>query len=269
MKRDPDLCTRCGQCVDACPAGVMIIDVDSNYQWANCRQCGACIDACSQAALSWEQFPEAEWVDQPVRRFAAPGLQNTEAVIQVVQTRLRGGDIRTIVCGSSSGASVCRLVDAGLPPHCRVVNISAPANAYRRYGWRPITASGDAELRARGIISHQQAADASTFRVGPRHSSCVRGTFRCSRPDLALWEALIGIGGMGLKTAVECTLDACLQGAARMGERVIGVAGTGRGFDTAAVIRATTPAAMWGENPDERLQIEEILAAPRVPRRYF
>ena len=64
--------------------------------------------------------------------------------------------------------------------------------------------------------------------------------------EKVLNETLIDIGGMGLKTAVECMLSACRSGDIGIGQRVIATAGTGWGLDTAAVIRATTPAKCFG-----------------------
>jgi hypothetical protein len=191
------------------------------------------------------------------------------AVVEVVQQRLQTGDISAVVTGSSSGASAMLLVDSGLPTGCRVMNVSAPADAFERFGWRPMTAEAKAELARRGITLLEQAADWRAAARALCHCSNTAETVRCARPDLLFYETLIDVGGMGLKTAVECVLDACLQRAVEVGERVIGVAGTGRGFDTAAVIRATIPACVFGQDPSERPEVEEILATPRPKQRYY
>jgi len=247
----------------------MILDLNSNYLWTRCRHCGACIDACPEAALSWEELPAAGWDDRAVRYFAAPGPQNTIGVIEVVRHRARAGDVSTVVCGSSSGASATLLVDAGLPARCRVINVSAPPDAFERFGWRPMTPEGKAELAKRGVAILEQQTDWAAFAPVTCHFSAVPDKAEFARPELLLNEVLLDVGGNGLKTAVECVLDACLQGAITKGERVIGVAGTGRGFDTAAVIRATVPEAVFGEDPARRLDIEEVLATPKTKRRYY
>lgn len=247
----------------------MILDLNSNYLWTRCRQCGTCIETCPEGALSWEQLPAPEWDDRPVRCFAQPGPQNTPQVVEVVQRRLAVGDVSTVVCGSSSGASTMRLVDAGIPARCRVINVSAPPDAFERFGWRPMTPEGKAELAKRGVAILEQQTDWAAFAPVTCHFSAVPDKAEVARPELLLNEVLLDVGGNGLKTAVECVLDACLQGAITKGRRVIGVAGTGRGFDTAAVIRATAPEAVFGEDPARRLDIEEVLATPKTKRRYY
>ncbi len=54
MKINPDLCSACGQCADACPVeciepsghvyGYYIIGL-------NCVDCGACVEVCPQGAI--------------------------------------------------------------------------------------------------------------------------------------------------------------------------------------------------------------------------
>lgn len=267
--RDRELCKRCRTCERACPAGVMVLDLNSNYLWSRCRQCGTCIEACPEAALSWEELPAPEWDDRPVRYFAHPGPQNTAQVVEAIQRRLRMGDISAVVCGSSSGASAMRLVDAGLPPDCRAINVSAPPDAFERFGWSPMTPQGKGELAKRGVAVLEQQTDWAALAPVMCRFSAVPERAEFAQPELLLNEVLLDVGGNGLKTAVECVLDACLQGAISKGERVVGVAGTGRGFDTAAVVRATVPQAVFGSDPTQRLEIEEVLATPKIKRRYY
>ena len=161
------------------------------------------------------------------------------------------------------------LVDAGLPADCRIINVSAPADAFERFGWRPITAAGKAELVKRGVTVLEEQTDWRALGPVKCHFSAVRDRVEFAQRELFLYEVLLDVGGNGLKTAVECVLDACLQGAIPVAERVIGVAGTGCGFDVAAVIRATIPAAVFGSDSAQRLEVEELLATPRTARRYY
>lgn len=52
-KVDPDKCTGCGACVDACPVeaislndDVAVVDEDT------CTECGLCVDECPNDAIS-------------------------------------------------------------------------------------------------------------------------------------------------------------------------------------------------------------------------
>ena len=53
-------------------------------------------------------------------------------------------------------------------------------------------------------------------------------------------------------------------GAVKVGERVIAVAGTAWGADSAIVMKATRFEDAVGERPQSRMKIEEILAMPKV-----
>ena len=77
------------------------------------------------------------------------------------------------------------------------------------------------------------------------------------------WMTLICVGGHGLRTAVEIVFMAVEGGAVKVGERVIAVAGTARGADSAIVMKATRFEDAVGERPLSRMKIEEILAMPK------
>ncbi len=57
VKINRKLCTSCGNCVEACPFGVLEIK-DGKAVVANqekCQKCGACISACPNNAIKIEE----------------------------------------------------------------------------------------------------------------------------------------------------------------------------------------------------------------------
>jgi electron transfer flavoprotein alpha subunit len=53
----PDKCSACGQCVDACPFGVLSLEGDTLIIGDGCTLCGACVEVCPEQALA---LPEQE-----------------------------------------------------------------------------------------------------------------------------------------------------------------------------------------------------------------
>ena len=89
-------------------------------------------------------------------------------------------------------------------------------------------------------------------------------TIAVQRPKSDLfWMTLICVGGHGLRTAVEVIFMAVEAGVLKVGQRVIGVAGTGQGADSAIVMKASRFEDAVGPDPGNRLKIEEILAMPK------
>ena len=55
---DLDKCTGCGNCVPACPFGLLEIVDDKVQLREGCTLCGACQEACSYEAICIEAIPE-------------------------------------------------------------------------------------------------------------------------------------------------------------------------------------------------------------------
>ncbi len=64
---DLDKCTGCGNCVPACPFGLLEIIDDKVQLKEGCNLCGACQDACSDEAILVEAVPETEVVSDSHR----------------------------------------------------------------------------------------------------------------------------------------------------------------------------------------------------------
>lgn len=45
------ICTGCGDCVEACPAGAIALNGRAHIDQAACVDCGSCADACPQGAI--------------------------------------------------------------------------------------------------------------------------------------------------------------------------------------------------------------------------
>jgi ferredoxin len=51
-KVDPDACTGCGACAEACAVDAIAVDDVAKVNEDLCTECGACIDACPVEAIS-------------------------------------------------------------------------------------------------------------------------------------------------------------------------------------------------------------------------
>ncbi len=84
------------------------------------------------------------------------------------------------------------------------------------------------------------------------------------RPEADLfWMSLILVGGHGFRTAIEVVFMAVDAGSVEVGKRVITVAGTGEGADSAVVLKASHYEDAVGPDPEKRLKVEEVLAMPK------
>lgn len=204
-------------------------------------------------------------VKRIIRYFAEPGPQNTDATIDAILERVREGDIQAIVVASMSGRTAIKVAEglkaAGL--EVKVVCVTGPPS-WEQYGYEmPLLKPKErAKLKQLGvaIVDHVE----EPFREITFRNWWEEETIEVPRPEADLfWMALICVGGHGFRTAIEVVFMALEAGAIKLGERVIGVAGTGEGADSAVVMKATRFEDAVGPDPDKRLKVEEILAMPK------
>lgn len=201
-----------------------------------------------------------------VHFFENSGEANTHDVIEAVVKRVEEGDIEATVVASISGRTAIQvaghLEERGLK--IRVVCVSGPPSweKYPEYEFPLIKERERKKLNEMGVQvvdSVEEPFKPITFR-----NWWERETIEIPRPESDLfWMTLICVGGHGLRTAVEVIFMAVEAGVIKVGERVIGVAGTGAGADSAVVMKASRFEDAVGPDPVKRLKIEEILAMPK------
>jgi len=173
------------------------------------------------------------FVERKCRYFARYGARNTEDVIEIVSRRLKEGDLRTVIVASTSGSTGLKFAEA-LKNKAKVIAVSYQEMSPRLRN--KILDLGGAVIEEADLPLHKRGMDK------------VRNAFYTL--------------GQGFKVAVEVMLIAVDEKAVNPGEEVIGVGGTEKGADTAIVLKATSSRKIFSSDPDERLEIREILAMP-------
>jgi hypothetical protein len=189
--------------------------------------------------------------------FEAPGAQNTTAVIQVVKQRLRRGDIRKVLVASESGRLALRVRKqlSGMSVVCVTYDKETrkkyrkPALMKDRLLGKGVTIVERPEPVGRGLV-FRNWWERRTLKI----SGAMADLF---------WMTLICVGGHGFRTAVEIVFMAVEAGIVKVGEKVVSLAGTGWGADSAVVMRGSKFEDAVGEVVAKRMKVEEVLAMPK------
>jgi len=172
--------------------------------------------------------------------FEKPGRENTTEVIGLVKERARARGISKVVLASTRGGTAKAAAEAfeGTDLHLVVVPW--------QFGFgdqQPFPQELVAELERKGHRVH--------FGTMLFHTEDLYGT---STPKVMA--NLLRIFGQGIKVCVEIIMMACDGGCIEQGEKIIAIAGSGGGADTAAVASAAP------SNKMAALRIHEIICKP-------
>jgi len=179
-------------------------------------------------------------MEEKIIYFERPGNENTADVLRLVKERAHARKIKKVVMASTRGETARAAAKAleGTGLHLVVIPW--------QYGFRdtqPFPPELVAELQEKGHRVH--------FGTMLFHTEDLYGN---RTPQVMA--NLLRIFGQGIKVCVEIAMMACDGGCVDIGEKVIAVAGTGAGADTAVVGTASPSTKMT------RLRVHEIICKP-------
>ena len=194
-------------------------------------------------------------VKRQVYYFDEPGEENTQLVIQAVSQRLAASGIGKVIIASTSGETAVEFAHS-LGDTAELVCISeAPYRRELSEEWPCLQQEFGQELERLGV------AIIDTAPYVFQNSVLEGAAWSGDSPERLVKETLYSFG-QGMKVAVEVALIGVSCGYVTPYEDVIAVGGSGKGADTAIVLRATYPACMFSKDPAKRLEIKEIIAMP-------
>ncbi|TEU11804.1 MAG: hypothetical protein E3J21_22715 [Anaerolineales bacterium] len=180
--------------------------------------------------------------------FEKQGGGNTERTLQIAKARAEELGIRTILVATTSGATGVRAAEEFQGFNVVVVTHST---GFKEPNYQELTEENRQAIEAAGaqIMTCQHAFG---------------GVGRAVRKKLGTYELeeiiayTLRTFGQGMKVACEIALMAADAGLVRTDEPAIAIAGTGRGADTAVVLRPANAQTFFD------MRIMEILCKPRL-----
>lgn len=201
-----------------------------------------------------------------VHFFESVGEENTSEVIKAVVDRAKEGGIEAVIVASISGKTSVKVAEqlkkSGL--RLKVVCVSGPPSwkKYPEYRFPLIKEEMRRKINALGIQVINDVEE--PFRPITFRNWWEKKTIEVARPESDLfWMTLICVGGHGFRTAVEVVFMATEAESVNEGEKVISIAGTGTGADTAIVMKSSRFEDAVGVDPKKRMKIYEVLAVPK------
>lgn len=183
-------------------------------------------------------------MEQTTTYFEMFGPANTPVTFGLVRERLRTGGIGTIVLASTTGATARGAMEFFRDDDVRLVVVPHQYDFHRDGNLFP-------QDLVRDLVGAGHAVHFSTMLF---HTD---GLYASNAPTLMA--NLLRCFSQGVKVCFECVLMAADGGHLASGERVIAVAGTGRGSDTALVMQAASSQHL------ERLRVNELICKPLNP----
>jgi uncharacterized protein len=179
-------------------------------------------------------------MEEKITYFEQPGDENTEKTFQLVIERAKARGIRKVVLASTRGETAKLPAERFAGSGVKLIVVPY------QYGFRdanPFPQELVPELEKKGCRVH--------FGTMLFHTENLYGTI-----TPAVLATLLRTFCQGMKVCVEITMMATDGGGLALGEKVIAVAGTGKGADTAVVITAAS------SNRLNELHIREIICKP-------
>jgi len=184
-------------------------------------------------------------------QFKAPGIANTDAVVQCVVDRIEQGDIGYVVVATNTGDTGVRFMEALEDSGTQIVCITHHMG-FREPNQIELEPMLSSRLREGGVrvvtMSHALSGVARSISKkfgGTSTTEMIAHTLR--------------MFGQGMKVCVEIAVMAADAGAVPAGQDIICVGGSGRGADAAVVLRAQHMNAFFDTI------IREILCWPKLP----
>lgn len=178
--------------------------------------------------------------------FEKPGQENTDETLRIVRERAQELGIETIVVATTVGGTAVKAVEAF--PGMKVIAVTH-VHGMREPDTQEFTDENRRKVEAAGGVV-LTAAHAFTGIGG-----AMRKKFRMFLLGDVIANTL-RIFGQGMKVVPEIALMAADAGLVRTDEDIIAVAGTGRGADTAVVLKPVNSADFFD------LKVSEILCKP-------
>ena len=180
--------------------------------------------------------------------FETQGRSNTERTLQIAKARAEELGIRTILVATTSGATGARAAEELQGFNVVVVTHST---GFKQPNVQELNEELRRAIEAAGakILTCQHAFGGVGRAVRKKW-----GTYKLEE----FIAYTLRIFGEGMKVACEITLMAADAGLVRTDELAIAVAGTGRGADTALVLRPANAQTFFD------MRIMEILCKPRL-----
>ncbi|MBL7184653.1 MAG: hypothetical protein ISS50_09425 [Anaerolineae bacterium] len=180
--------------------------------------------------------------------FEKPGKENTQRTFELAKKRAEELGIKTILVASTRGETGVRACEVFRGYDVVVVTHST---GFKEPDHQELTDENRAAIEAAGgkVLTCQH-----TF----------GGVGRAVRKKLRTYELeefiayTLRLFGEGMKVVVEIALMAADAGLARTDEPVIAIAGTGKGADTAVVLKPANAQSFFD------LQVLEVLCKPRL-----
>jgi hypothetical protein len=190
-------------------------------------------------------------IERPIFYFEQAGYNNSDDVVEIVQKRLKEGDIRSVVVASSRGETGLKFAKKMAHDTNLVVVSSHPGFSgpglwnFNLDILKELESLGCKVVKQSHILSGLERSISNRF-SGVSHTEVLAESLRC-------------LLGVGMKVAIECTIMAADSGAISI-EKTIAVGGTsskaGAGADCAIVA--------WPSHSNNffDFRVLEILAKP-------
>jgi hypothetical protein len=178
--------------------------------------------------------------------FDQPGRQNTEEVLRLAKTRAEELGTKSILVASSTGETALKAMEvfkgAKIVAVSHFTGMKEPnTQEFTEENRRRVISAGGSVLTATHLFSGLGRAMRKKFKMY-LFEETVANTLR--------------IFGQGMKVVCEIVLMAADAGLVRTDEDIIVIAGTGRGADTAVVLRPVNSEDFFD------LRVREILCKP-------